>query len=66
MKEPLNLPLGSEIHDPATGIHGSYVAFTVWHDRSAEVAILRKGVNHDGIPWDVHWFPMSRMEIYND
>lgn len=56
--------LGEPIMDRETGIHGKLVAKTLWFDRSNEVAILRPGVNCDGTPWDLHWFPESRMERY--
>ena len=61
-----NLKLGDQICDRETGIHGIWVAFTEWFDRSNEVAILRSGVDCDGRPWDIHWFPETRVERYDD
>lgn len=54
------LRLGSNVIDSATGIEGVLVALTRWFDRSDEAAILRGGVDRDGEPWPVHWFPASR------
>ena len=59
---PEAIPLGVHVIDLATGIDGTYVAITHWHDRSDEVAISRSGVDSNGTPWPVHWFPISRME----
>jgi hypothetical protein len=54
--------LGTRARDRGTGIDGTLIAYTTWHDRSAECAILRDGVDSDGRAWDVHWFPASRLE----
>lgn len=55
------ITLGASVKDRETGIDGVLIARTEWFDRSTEVAILRHGVNHDGLPWDVFWFPESRL-----
>lgn len=63
MSAPYSAPaLGSRIRDRLTGIEGVYIAFTDWHDRSQECAILREGCDGDGEPFKLHWFPYSRME----
>lgn len=54
------LRLGMKVIDSATGVDGVLVAITRWFDRSDEAAIQRLGVNNDGEPWPVHWFPISR------
>ena len=54
-------PLGETVRDCATSIVGTLIARTEWHDRSAECAILRLGTDADGKPFDIHWFPASRM-----
>lgn len=54
--------LGCMIEDDATGIEGVYIAHQEWHDRSDQVCILRRGVNSDGVPFELHWFPASRMK----
>lgn len=53
--------LGKQVRDFGTGIDGTFIALTTWHDRSAEAAILREGVNQNGEPWPVHWFPVYRL-----
>lgn len=53
--------LGTRAKDSATGIDGTLIAVTQWHDRSDECAILRDGVDCDGKAWDIHWFPISRL-----
>lgn len=60
------LRLGSNVIDSATGIEGVLVAVTHWFDRSEEAAILRRGVDRDGCPWPVHWFPASRCHHLGD
>jgi hypothetical protein len=55
-------PLGSRIRDKLTHIEGVLIAFTDWHDRSQECAIQREGLNSEGEPFAIHWFPVSRME----
>lgn len=54
--------LGEQARDRLTGITGVFIAFTDWHDRSAECAILREGCDADGKPFEPHWFPLSRLE----
>lgn len=54
--------LGTRARDKMTGIDGILIAKTTWLDRSDEAAIQRDGVDHDGAPWQVHWFPWSRLE----
>jgi len=51
--------LGTRIRDEATGIDGTFIALTTWLDRSSEAAIMREGLNHNGEPWPIHWFPVS-------
>ena len=53
--------LGEQVRDTGTGIDGQLIAVTKWHDRSSEAAILREGVNSNGEPWPIHWFPVLRM-----
>ena len=53
--------LGARVYDSATGIDGVLVAITSWFDRSDDAAILRSGVDAEGIPWPLHWFPASRL-----
>jgi hypothetical protein len=60
------LRLGSNVIDSATGIEGVLVALTHWFDRSDEAAILRRGVDRDGEPWPLHWFPASRCHPLGD
>lgn len=62
----LELRLGSNAVDSATGIEGVLVAVTQWFDRSDEAAILRRGVDRDGAPWSLHWFPISRCHLLGD
>lgn len=62
MSGPARKPtLGERARDDATGIDGTLIARTAWHDRSDECCLLRDGTNHDGLPWDLHWFPASRL-----
>ena len=53
--------LGARVYDTATGVEGVLVATTQWFDRSAEAAILRPGVDAKGLPWPIHWLPISRL-----
>ena len=65
MRQQLPVDLGIRAQDRATGIEGTLCAITLWEDRSAEVAIRRDGVDNNGEPWAVHWFPHSRLvEIF--
>jgi hypothetical protein len=54
--------LGDECRDRMTGIEGIYIALETWFDRSAQVAIQRPGLDADGKPFELHWFPQSRLE----
>lgn len=58
--------LGSYVRDSMTRIHGKLIAKTEWFDRSSEAAICRPGVDHDGRPWDIHWCPLSRIELSDE
>ena len=53
--------LGDMARDRLTHVEGVYIALTTWHDRSAECAIQRVGLDSDGKAFEVHWFPASRM-----
>lgn len=61
MTDNERFPLGTRVHDCHTGINGIAVAFTHWHYRTSEVAVIRDGVDSDGRPWELLWFDMSRL-----
>ena len=56
------IKLGENGRDSMTGIEGVYIALETWLDRSAQVAIERPGLDADGKPFDLHWFPITRLE----
>lgn len=58
----MDLTLGTIVRDRISGIDGVLIAKTQWHDRSDECAILRDGRDAEGKPFDVLWFPASRIE----
>ena len=54
--------IGEHVRDKRTGIDGTCVAITEWEHRPREIAIARRGVNKDGLAWDLFWVDEQRIE----
>lgn len=53
--------IGNKVIDKTTGIEGEVIAITEWKYRSPEIAVVREGVDHNGVPWELHWCDMARV-----
>jgi len=55
------IDLGAKVRDKLTGVTGVLLCKQIWHDRTDEWAIQRPGLDADGEPFALLWFPAMRI-----
>lgn len=57
------IPLGARVREQYTGIEGVVISITSHLHGQNELCLCRDGVDENGGPWSLQWFPISRCEL---
>jgi hypothetical protein len=55
--------IGDEVKDTITGYQGIAMAIYNWVDNNDTVGIQKEGLNKDGVPEDIRWFDITRLQV---
>ena len=63
MTDVVEVYLNSKVKDIITGIEGPVISIQINSFSTNEVGVARAGLDADGHPYPLYWFPVTRVKV---